>query len=269
MKTEEKQLVCEHLDRFRDQYNNKTWHNTMSIEIEQFKKDNNLLTNVSGWYLSNCKQDEKWVGFYDFEKKIAYGISPKGHWFYHDKELDLIIEKDEYPATQQQVEERLFPFFEKMYPKGTEIKAINGSYKLANVNGTFFINKPNEVCSHEMDDKFFGHAIMQDGILAEIISENQNDKAIKALDKAIELLMDKKKNLKMETINNISKLKEFIRVMAENNLSTENIVIQSNNLCELIKKELESIHDVEFGNVELTSFKYKNINVTNEKQLQK
>ena len=37
--------------------------------------------------------------------------------------------------------------------------------------------------------------IMKNGILAEIIEENQNDKSIKALEESIRILMDKKKQL--------------------------------------------------------------------------
>lgn len=193
MKKEEKQLVCEHLDKLCTTLKTGIKYRVSDIidAVEHFKKDNNLLTNMSGWYLNRTDDS---LRFFDFEKNINWGIGMNNEWVeIGGISATSLFGKDYYPATRQQVEERLFPFFEKMYPKGTKVKFLNGNIR--KVNGTFWIVNNNTISAHFYKTRQVGSPIMQDGILAEIIEENQNAKAIKALDKAIELLMDKKKQL--------------------------------------------------------------------------
>lgn len=189
MKTEQKELVCEYLDAYREF----AWKRGLTIEeLKKFKQDKNLLPkNVRGWYIEN---ETEWCVYYDFEKGIMYGIDYIGDWF-----KKRINEPLETPATQQQVEERLFPFFEKMGYKEKQAKCLASPFdcKLNLSKAYFTLNYSNEfyVRNNEFGEL---NCIMKDGILAEIIEEKENEmeKTIKVLDESIRTLEEIKKELK-------------------------------------------------------------------------
>lgn len=190
MNKQEKQLVCEHLDKLSTTFKTGIKYRVSDIidAVEQFKKDNNLLENVSGWYLSH--NHEYWCVYYDFEKGIIYGIDLYNEWICAKNKWG--VDADDYPATQQQVEERLFPFFEKMYPKGTKVKCLSDN-SVRKITDEYFINKSgmNKVYATKSKDKWTGQCIMKDGILAEIVEESEVDKLKAELRK----LSDKLKEL--------------------------------------------------------------------------
>lgn len=187
MKSEErKKEDCELLDALQEQMSLLAPSLKKDLMLKEcfakFKADNDLLPkNVSGWYLS--RKYKEWVVYYDFEKNIIYGIDLDNDWFLNQIGNDGNIDPDDYPATQQQVEERLFPFFEKMYPKGSRAKCLY--YNLfEDINDELNPCRDNNVW-------IGGTCIMKDGILAEFIEESEVDK----LKAEIRKLSDKLKEL--------------------------------------------------------------------------
>jgi hypothetical protein len=170
MNKQEKQLVCEHLDKLSTTFKTGIKYRVSDIidAVEQFKKDNNLLENVSGWYLSH--NHEYWCVYYDFEKGIIYGIDLYNEWICAKNKWG--VDADDYPATRQQVEERLFPFFEKMYPKGTKVKSMIFENSIHQFYGSKYSLK-----GEKLNEFWMGkNCIMKDGILAEIVEESEVDK---------------------------------------------------------------------------------------------
>ena len=58
------------------------------------------------------------------------------------------------------------------YLKGTTVKPLD-SNKVEKINGTFFMNKLNELCAHDFGSLCFGQSIMEDGKWAKKIEEGK------------------------------------------------------------------------------------------------
>lgn len=237
MKKEDKELVCKWLDRAIEFATEDIWYDCKtdkkkSIEIsldkiQQFKQDNDLLPeNVSGWYLDD--DYELFLRYQDYEKDIHFGINVEGDWFCGKGGCPFNANLYT-PATKQQVEERLFPFFEKMgYVKGACVKSIITS-KEKRLKGGFHIYFENKVYANTINGDVL---IMEDGILAELIEENEVDK----LKAEIRKLSDKLKELflmnRQEKIESIRRGDSVIK----NDMQGDERCLEVLNECEIGKR---------------------------------
>ena len=190
MKQEDKEMICEWLDRFVESIE-KAESNSIA-HLEQFKKDNNLFSEdkLNKWLVND--NSKLWLGFTDGEG-LFYGIDAFGNSFYFENEEYRIKESDRV-ATESEVQERLTKLALKLgyCERQSECLSGYGSYKIDLESITFdFRNGDNTLLIEDINCK--RNVIFDNGIWADFICEPTE---IEQLMEEIEKLKEKVSKLK-------------------------------------------------------------------------
>lgn len=169
MKTEEKELVCEWLDKLGDDIRLE-W---VTVYLNQFKADNDLIVKdeleFGRWICSDAFNNELFM--YDNVNGLLYGVNANDEWIC-DKLNDCCpnYDTDNRYATSEEIESKLSAMAEKMgYIKGVEVvSAYDNTTKSILTNG-FKMYSGTDLCAIT-DDVSSNITIMKNGKWAEIIS---------------------------------------------------------------------------------------------------
>lgn len=98
MKKEEKQMICEWLDKYA---------NGSHLSLLQFKKDNNLIVEDKMNMWLRHSSSAVWLGFFCTKTDRMYGINVLGEWF-NLRFYNFFPNSDQYIiASNSEIEERL------------------------------------------------------------------------------------------------------------------------------------------------------------------
>lgn len=169
MKQEDKEMICEWLDRFVESIE-KAKSNSIA-HLEQFKKDNNLITEdkLNKWLVNDGFPE--FICFTD-GNGLFYGINQIGDYFYN-KNLRYTTQESDRIATESEVQERLTKLALKLGYGERQSECLSGRHRdegirWKNDNVTFrFDSKTNSLLVSGLSNYWL--CIFEDGIWAKFI----------------------------------------------------------------------------------------------------
>jgi hypothetical protein len=157
------------------------------IDIESWfpqvfeKEKAKLQEYYTGWYKHKNNEFPNWLMYYDFKKRIGYGISAYSEWVDKYYNINNYIEENCMPATQKEVEQALKnEAIRRGLVKGKYCKHENPSIEQYKAIKDYFYNERDNCLYGDKKDRG-GARLFQNGIWATIIPTKTKEEAEKLL----------------------------------------------------------------------------------------